>query len=167
MKHHKISAVVPHEKEKEVIQQIKGIRANLDFLVNLTSEQRVRMPKLSRRRVDFVDKSLVHVRANPEYFPAYMDTEEFVKDVDLRECLQRIIAEHNAFGERLNDTLLQVSSEAYRAARLYYKSVKAAALEGTEDAERIVHELAYHHKNMGSSKNGDNETFPDEEEAIE
>jgi hypothetical protein len=32
------------------------------------------------------------------------------------------------------------------AARVFYKSVKAAAKEGAEDAERIAKELAYHYK---------------------
>ena len=163
MKFNQISAVVPHEKEQQVLQHIKDARANLDFLVNLNSDQRVRMAKLSRRRVDFVDSSLVHMKANPEYLPAYIDIEEFVKDVELKDCLHRILAELNAFAERMSDTVMQVESEAYRAARLYYKSVKAAAREGTEDAERIARALAYHHKGQGPPKNGDVE----EDEQVE
>lgn len=163
MKFNQISAEVPHEKELEVIQHIKDARASLDFLVNLNSDQRIRMSKLSRKRVDFVDTSLVYVKANPEYLPAYINMEEFVKDVELKDCLHRIMAELYAFAERVSDTTLQVESEAYRAARLYYKSVKAAAREGTEDAERIARALAYHHKGQGPPKNGD----VDEDEQVE
>jgi hypothetical protein len=159
----KISAVLPPEQEAQVIKFIKDAKGNLDFLVNLSSQQRIRMAKLSRGRVGFIDTSSVHMRANPEYLPAYIDFEEFTKDVDLKDCLHRVLAEVNSFSERLNDTIMQVESEAYRASRLYYKSVKAAASEGTEDAERIVRDLSYHHKNLGPSKNGNN-NMPDEEE---
>ena len=92
MKLNRVNAVVPQEQEQQVIQHIKDARASLDFLVNLNSDQRVRMAKLSRKRVDFVDSSLVYMKANPEYLPAYIDVEEFVKDVDLKDCLHRILA---------------------------------------------------------------------------
>lgn len=165
MKSNKVSAVIPQEKESKIIQSIKDAKASLDFMVNLTSEQRVRMAKLSRRRVDFVDSSLVYMQTNPEYLPAYIDAGEFVKDVELKNSLRRILAEHNAFGERLNDTILQVESEAYRTSRLYYKSVKAAASEGTEDAERIARALAYHHKGQGPPNDG-SEQRENKEEAV-
>jgi hypothetical protein len=166
MKLNKISAVVPPEQETQVIKHIKDAKVNLDFLVNLNSQQRIRMAKLSRGRVDFVDTSSIHMQSNPEYLPVYVNFEEFVKDVELKNSLHRILVEVKAFGERLTDTIMQVESEAYRASRLYYKSAKAAALEGAEDAERIVRDLSYHHKRMGSSKNGTND-MPDEEEIVE
>jgi len=49
-----------------------------------------------------------------------------------------------------------VGSEAYRSARLFYKTVKAAAQEGAEDAERIAKDIAYHFKKKTSSKNNTN-----------
>jgi hypothetical protein len=45
---------------------------------------------------------------------------------------------------------------------LFYKSAKAAAKEGKEDAERIAKDLSYHYKKQRSSKteteNTDNTT---------
>jgi hypothetical protein len=152
MKFNKISAVVPQEKEKKIIRNIEDSRASLDFLVELDSNQRVRMAKLSQSRVGFVDKSLLHMQNNPEYIPPYIELKEFAKDVALKDCLRRMLAKLNAFSERLNDTLLQVESEAYRTARLYYKSVKAAASEGMDDAVRIAHILSYYHKGQGPSQ---------------
>lgn len=161
----KISAVVSQEQESQIINHIKDARNILGFLVNLTSKQRIRMSKLSRARVDFVDQSLVHVRSNPDYLPAYIELEEFVKDVELKDCLHRILAEVNSFSERLSDTLMTVESEAYRTARLFYKSVKAAAREGAEDAERISRDLAYHYRDLGPSKGESDDDSPQEEEA--
>jgi hypothetical protein len=148
----KISAEVPQEQETQVIQLVKEARTSLDFLVDLPSVERVRMAKLSRGRVDFLDQGLIHARANPHYFPGYVDLNEFAKDMELKNCLKRIHAEVNSFAERLKDTILLVESEAYTAARIFYKSVKAAAKEGGEDAERIAKDLAYHYKKQGPSK---------------
>jgi hypothetical protein len=148
----KISAEVPQEQETQVLQLVKDAKTNLDFLVDLSSEERRRLAKLSRKYVDFVDRGLLHARANPQYFPGYVSLDEFAKDMELKDCLQRIYAEVNSFAERLNDTILLVESEAYTAARVFYKSVKAAAKEGGEDAERIAKDLAYHYKKQGSPK---------------
>ncbi|MGD2090915.1 MAG: hypothetical protein PVH61_32375 [Candidatus Aminicenantes bacterium] len=147
----KISAVITQEQETQIKQLIKNARKILSFLVNLSSEERIKKTKLSRGRVDFVNTSLVHARGNPKYFPGYIDLEEFAKDVELKDILLRIRAELKSFTERIDDTILLVGSEAYQAARLFYKSVKAAAKEGAEDAERIAKDLAYHYKNQGTS----------------
>ena len=54
-----------------------------------------------------------------------------------------------------------MESEAYTSARVFYKSVKAAAKEGTEDAERIAKDLAYHYKKRSSNNKGEEEEQPD------
>ena len=63
----KISAVITQEQESQVIKLFKEARSVLDFLVNLTSIVWIRLAKLSRGRVDFVDTSLVEAKANPKY----------------------------------------------------------------------------------------------------
>jgi len=148
----KISAEIPQEQETQVIQSIKDAKAGLDFLVDLSSVQRVRLAKLSRKYVDFVDQALLHAQANPRYFPGYVSLDEFAKDMELKNVLKRIHAEVNSFSERVKDTILLVESEAYTAARVFYKSVKAAAKEGGEDAERIAKDLAYHYKKQAPPK---------------
>lgn len=149
----KISAAVAPETEEGVIQRIKEARGLLSFLVDLTSKERIRMSKLSRRFVDFVDRGLLHAKANPQYVPLFISVEEFTKDVELRDSLLRMYAEANGLIERLRDTLLLVESEAYQTARVFYKSVKSAAKEGADGAEQIAKDLAYHYKKKRSEKN--------------
>lgn len=155
----KISAEVAQEQETQAIQYVKDIKSLLPFLIGLNSEDRVKMAKLSRGHVDMVDRSLIHASSIPQYLPSYVSLEEFKKDVELKNCLHRIAAEINSLAEKVNDTLLLVESEAYQAARLFYKSVKAAAKEGAEDAERISKEIAYHYKKKTSP--GDNTDNPE------
>jgi hypothetical protein len=154
----KISAEIPQETENQIIQQIKDAKTALAFMVALSSEERVRLAKLSRGHVDFVDRSLIHAQANPQYLPSYVSLEEFAKDMELKNSLHRIRTELNALAQRINDTILVVESEAYQTARLFYKSVKAASKEGAEDAERISKDLSYHYKKKRSSKTETDET---------
>jgi len=152
----KISAVITQEQESQVIKLFKEARTILGFLVSLTSIVRIRLAKLSRGRVDFVDTSLVEAKTNPEYVPGYFTLEEFVEDVRLKDSLHLIRAELESLAERIDDTILLVETEAYRKSRLFYKSVKAAGKAGEEDAERIAKELAYHYKGQGPSKDSNN-----------
>ena len=152
MNNFKISAVLPPETESKVIQLVKEIKSTLDFLVNLDSESRVRLAKLSRGRVDFLDRSMVEAKTYPGFLPSYITLEEFSKSMELKDSLHRIRAEISSLAEQISDTILVVESEAYESARLYYNSVKAAARCGKEGAERIAKELAFYYKRTRSSK---------------
>ena len=152
----KISAEIPQEQETQVIQYVKDIKSLLPFLVGLNSKDRIRLAKLSRGHVDMVDRSFIHATQIPRYLPSFVTQEGFKKEMDLRDCLQRIGAEIDSLKEKVDDTILLVGSEAYRSARLFYKTVKAAASEGEEDAELIAKDIAYHFKKKSSSENNTN-----------
>ena len=164
----KINAEIPQEQETQVIQYVKDIKSLLPFLVGLNSKDRIRLAKLSRGRVDMVDRSFIHATQIPRYLPSFVTPEEFKKEVDLRECLQRIGAEIDSLKEKIDDTILLVGSEAYRSARLFYKTVKAAAREGAEDAERIAKDISYHFKKKTTSENNtDNPDNKDNTDSID
>ena len=156
MKLKKISAVVSQEQESQVIKLIKQARSILSFLVNLTSIVRIRLAKLSRAHVGFVDTSLVEAKTHPKYLPSYFTLEEFSGEVELRDRLIRIRAELESFSQRVDDTILVVQAEVYRKSRLFYKSVKVAGKSGEADAERIAKNLSYHFKKLGKPGKSNN-----------
>ena len=161
MKLNKIKVIFSQEQESQVIKRIKQARAILDFLVSLTSIVRIRLAKLSRGHVDFVDTSLIEAGTNPAYLPPYFTLEEFSGEVELRDRLIRIRAELESFSQRVDDTILVVQAEVYRKSRLFYKSVKVAGKSGEADAERIAKNLSYHFKKLGKpgkASNNDNGT---------
>jgi hypothetical protein len=148
----KISAEIPQETENTIIQSIKDAKGELPFLVDITNEERIRLAKMSRKSVDFMDRGLLHASNYPQYVPPYLDLDEFRKDVELRKPLYRIMAEVASFQEKLRDTILMVESEAHTIARVFYKSIKAAAKEGQEAAENIAKDLAFHYKKSKPSE---------------
>ncbi|NIM11345.1 MAG: hypothetical protein GTO45_05080 [Candidatus Aminicenantes bacterium] len=163
----KISAEVAQETEDRIIQAFTDAEAELPFLTDLTSEERIRMVKLSRKYVDFVDKSHILVETHPQYLPTYLNLDEFTKDVNLKNSLNRIYARASSFIQKLKDTILLVESEAYQTSRLFYKSAQAAAKEGAEDAGIIVKTLSYHFKDHGPKTGTDNTDSTDSTDITE
>lgn len=144
----RVSAVIPQDVEDQLVQVLEEKRKSLTFLIELKDEERRAMPKASRRRWDFTETALSQAKTYPNYLPAYIPFLEFEKDVNLRKSLRRIYEALNAFIKRVKDTIMVVDSEAYQAARVFYKTTQTAAKEGSEDAERIVKDMAYHFRRM-------------------
>ena len=168
MKLNKISAEIPQEQETQVIQYVKDIESLLPFLIGLNSKERMRLAKLSRKRVDMVERSFIHATSIPRYLPSFVTLEGFKQEVDLRDSLQRIAAEIDSLREKIDDTIILVGSEAYRSARLFYKTIKAAASVGEEDAERIAKDISYHFKKKTTSENNiDNPDNKDNTDSID
>lgn len=140
------------ETETEVLQHLEAVRNLLPFLVSLSAKERQRLVKLSRKRVDFVDRGLVHARSNTQYVPPYVNLEGFAKAMELSDCMHRMYVEVRSLHESFRDTVMLLASEIYAAARIFYNTVKTAAKEGGPDAEIIARDLAYHYKKSPSDK---------------
>ncbi|MDQ1350997.1 MAG: hypothetical protein QG657_1299 [Acidobacteriota bacterium] len=153
MQLNRISAEIPQDVEDLLVQELEEMRKRLPFLIDLSIEERIAMPKSSRKLVDFIDTGLLQARTHPNYLPSFVDINEYEKDVKARKSLRRIYEALNAFTDRVRDTLMVVESEAYLAARVLYKTAKTAAKEGAEDAERIVKEMSFHYKKAFSGEN--------------
>ncbi|MCU0288472.1 MAG: hypothetical protein MUF15_19015 [Acidobacteria bacterium] len=144
MQINKISAEILQDDEDRLVQELDEKRKSLSFLIELTAEERRTIPKASRRLLDFTETAFFQAQTHPTYLPQYMPFVEFEKDMKLKKSLRRVYEALNAFTKRVKDTILVVDSEAYQAARVFYKTAQTAAKEGSEDAERIVKDMAYH-----------------------
>lgn len=147
-----ISAELTQETETTVLQDLDTVSDMLPFLVNLSREDRKRIFYMSRKKLDFMERSLRYAQENPLIVPPYLDMTEFVKDVNLRTQLYRIFDKVNTFHKRLKDTLSVLEAEAYEASRNFYAAVKVAAQRGEKGAEEIVKDLHYHYKQQKSEE---------------
>ena len=80
----------------------------------------------------FVSKSLEYAKLNPRVVPYFLDLSEFEKDVNATTYLRKVFLPLQQLYEKLNDTTLQVGSEAYTAALIFYNAVKGAAKAGED-----------------------------------
>lgn len=119
-----VSAVITAEDLQKVITHVQQAESLLPFLISLSNEERVALPKLGPKSVDFVGDSNETLKAFPNIMPPTFDREEFSKDSDLVKALITIKMNVDAFQQKLDDTLMEVGSEAMLSALEVYAQVQ-------------------------------------------
>ncbi len=161
MSTNELSVEITQEKDDAVMLVLDNLQGELDFLRDLSAKGRQRLVKMGRSNVDFVKRCYRHADGSPQFIPNYMPIEEFKKDMDFADWLRIIEKKLNHLANMVSDTAMLAESEAYKASRLYYNSVKAAAKNGKEEAELIFKDLSVHFKRQTNS-NGETPTEPEE-----
>lgn len=134
----RIDAELSVANRDRIIDSIAQIRALLPFLIDLTPEDRQALPKMGDKSRAFVSGSLQLAQHDDQFLPRSFDVEEMRKDVTLAESLYPITVALKQLSEFVDDTYIQVGSEAYTAALVVYQSAKnngrGEALDGLLDA---------------------------------
>ncbi len=134
----RIDAVLTVTNRDQVLDLIAQIRALLPFLIDLAPEDRQTLPKMGDKSRAFVGGSLQLATHDDSYLPRSFDVAEMRKDVELAEALLPIAVALKQLSEFVDDTYIQVGSEAYTAALVVYQSAQrngqGAALDGLLDA---------------------------------
>jgi hypothetical protein len=134
MPENRVSASLSQTNQKAVLDAIQTIREKLPFLIDLTPDERRSLPKLGDKSQAFVTQALTVATQNPDILPRAFDVAEFQQDVNLLAALQPLTAALTQLQELVEDTYLEVGSEAYAAALAVYQYAKAsgkgAALDG-------------------------------------
>ena len=137
----KVSVTISEEASANIQQALTVILQNLPELINLTKEERGTIPKMGDRTVAFVSKSLEYAKLNPRVVPSFLDLSEFEKDVNATTDLRKVFLPLQQLYEKLNDTTLQVGSEAYTAALIFYNAVKGAAKAGEPGMKTVYDDM--------------------------
>lgn len=137
----RISAKLSPKEIEAIRSHMQQMEAYTPFLINLSPEERQSRPKSADKTISFLGKSLDYSQHNPQFVPPFLDVHEFDLDVDISEVLLSIARPLRAYVEKLEDTAMQASSEAYLAALLFYQSVKAAAKMKIPGAQAIYDDL--------------------------
>lgn len=119
-----VSAVVTAEDVQKVIALIQQAESLLPFLISLSNEERIALTKLGPKSVDFLGDSNETVNAFPTIMPSTFNKVEFAKDTDVVKVLVTIKMIVDAFQQKIDDTLMEVGSEAMMAALEVYAQVQ-------------------------------------------
>lgn len=136
-----IDAQLSTENENLAIQKLKETESLFPFMVKLSPQERQTLPKMGKKTLDFVERSMVYARENPELVPPYMSIEAQERDMELSKQVQRVLAILEPFCEKLRDTHMLLGSEAYATSRVFYTTVKGAAKAGVPGSETIANDL--------------------------
>ncbi len=138
MNTNRIDATLSPSDKDEVLAAIATIKGKLPFLIDLAPEERHTLPKMGDKSRAFVSKAAEVAAQNPDFLPRSFDVDEMRRDVALSEALQPVALALTQLQELVEDTLMEVGSEAYVAALLVYNSARnsgqGAALDELADA---------------------------------
>jgi hypothetical protein len=137
----KVSIEISQEAIKKITDSIEVILQNLPKLVNLKTEERSHLLKLGDKSLAFVTKCLEYAIQNPSVVPAFLDVNEFKKDVESFTNFQKILYPLQQLTEMADDTAMLTGSEAYTAALIFYNAVKVAVKAGVPGMKNIEDDL--------------------------
>ena len=111
------------------------------YLQGLTADERKSLFKMGDKTVATVQKVKDYVETNPEFAPAYINKEEFLKDEALVTTLNPLGNLATQLASDISDTIILAGSEALSAALFYYGTTKEAADRGIATAGPIYQDL--------------------------
>lgn len=128
------------------------------YLISLSTEDRMSLPKLGDRTRAFVDKAREYAQQYPELVPNFVNLDDFDTDLTANAVLSRILRGIQPLTSNLEDSHLLSGSEAYQAALIYYRSVKMAAESDIPNASAIYRDLAKRFEKSPSNSAAPTET---------
>ena len=120
----KVSGTLSSESYENVMQSVAEIKANLDFLVDLTLEERKRLSKMGDKSRAFVDRAYDLATQNPAFLPRSFDLEEMQRDVELFRAMHPLMITFKQLYEQLDDTYRAVGADSFSAALAVYNYAK-------------------------------------------
>ena len=128
MPENRISASISEESRTAIKAAIQTIKDNMPFLKDLTIEERKSRLKLGDRSIAFVQGTLGVATENPDFLPRSFDVDEMQRDVELYQDLNDISRSLTQLLELVEDTKMEVGSDAYSAALVVYKYAKDSSI---------------------------------------
>lgn len=142
MPYQNVSAELKPDEKNEIINLIQQLTQKMTFLINLTPEERINLPKMGDKSIAFVEKALELAEANPQLVPPFVNVSELRRDFELAINLREIFMLVKQLYEKLDDTTLAVGSEAYVSALSFYNSAKNASKMNVPGTDAVVNELS-------------------------
>jgi hypothetical protein len=106
-----ISAALTAEQKAEVLKCLTDAQGILNFLVNMSVEDKKRLAKMGTRSVGFVDECIATFDEFATLLPTNLNREELKRDRALQEDLSTIAVKVRSLHESLQDTLAALNSD--------------------------------------------------------
>ena len=119
-----ISASIPQEVKKSILEKLVSIKSDLSFLLSLQSNEIQSLFKASDSYAPFIEKAYNTVNDHPEIMSGVFDIAEFKKDYELSKDIVPIINAVNELAESLQKTQIAINSDAMTEALEVYAAVK-------------------------------------------
>ncbi|WP_293894326.1 hypothetical protein [Flavobacterium sp.] len=146
-----ISAEASDATIAAALQNIKDVKIEFPFLINLSVAERKRFRKMGPKSVDYVNDNLTGANQFPNSLPGDFPVAEFAKDVTLLNKLYPLLVASQALTEGLNDTILALGSDAMKQGDEVYGFLKLAA-KTDANAKELVSQIGRRFRGQGNFK---------------
>lgn len=137
-----INVEIPQKLVDDAVRDLQRIKTDFSpYLQGLTAKQRKSLFKMGDKTVSTVQKIETYVISNPEFVPAYMNVEEFRKDVTVVNILEEMGTLAQQIATDVSDTRMLAGHEGLVTGMFYYGMVKEAFSRGVASARVIYEDL--------------------------
>jgi hypothetical protein len=137
----RIDIIMSNEQVEAVKNAFKTIQNNMPFLVGLSVDERISLPKINVSNKAFTEDAINAVVNNAELLPGYIKVEAMKNDLALFSQLDELAGLARQLVEKIEDTQMLAGSEAYVSALVAYKLFGAAAESGLMGSDAIYDSL--------------------------
>jgi hypothetical protein len=120
-----INATLSAADQEAILAAVGTIRQKLPFLVDLSREERQAILKLGDKTHGFARKAFEITAQNPGILPASVNVDGLRNSEHLYESLAAIKLAIDQLQKQVEDTTMQVGSDAYAIARSIYSRAKS------------------------------------------
>ncbi|MDP2890479.1 MAG: hypothetical protein Q8P34_16125 [Bacteroidota bacterium] len=139
----RISMVIPPEALEQAKEHYRMAHQVLaPYLINLTPDERLQLPKMGDKTVPFVTKGAEYLGLSGTPAPDYINPEDLNIDLNAYETIRQIRQITQPTVDMLDDTMLLCGSEAYVAVLAFYTYLKGAARMNVPGAKTILEDLS-------------------------
>ena len=138
----RISATLADADKQAILDAVVLIKTKLPFLLDLTPDDRVSLPKMGDGSLAFDEKCAVYMDSLPTLVPGFVNVAEVKKDRALHNQLAGVAAQLIALGQSMDSTMMVIASEQWMADLSFYQSVRQAAKRGVPGAQAAYDDLS-------------------------
>jgi hypothetical protein len=112
-----------------------------DYTANLRALDRQRHNGVGLKRLGFIEAAFRLSTKFPQYFPHWLTTEKFQKDLDLFNAIRSLVEVSRSLEEKAWNINVESSDMIYTDGLEYYSQVQDAAHRRVDSAESLYSEL--------------------------
>jgi hypothetical protein len=125
---------------------------------NLTAEDRQQFGSIQDRNKLMVNKGMFYMEQNPDIVPKFVDINEFKRDYEARDTIEKAIRRLDAIRRKLEDTKILLDYDNYQDVMAFYRAVRYLAKEKEEYAIHVYEELKTYFPGNKTSNSENEET---------
>ena len=137
MNENRISIEMTTEKVEEIKALLAQVEEKLPFLISLTADERTQFPSLNRDNELFVVETMHAAEQHQAVLPAYINTDEMAKDLELFQQLSRVMLRLNHLHQKVQDTMQIAGAEAFGTALVVNNMFQIAAKMGVDGMDEV------------------------------